>query len=377
MLLMKSSVALNSGVFLGALALLCSVASRLHGQPEANDPSLMLYFNFDNDVSHGQVVDLSGHGNHGWQFNPTNWITLTNGVFGSRAAQFTTNFVMSDNSGHVYPASQYIGVTNLNGIEFLTNATISFWVQFDPNSNLAITLLGAGYSPGYTPRPDVVSNSWNIERNFRPNLSFLVFAAGTHGVEVGRWPNDVIKWGGSNPNLGTLSMHLHTITVDCIHDEAITYYDGKPFMTNRVGVPWIRVSGYPIPWLCIGALRHVGTPYWGDDLYPNSGYHQGRLDDIRIYNRVLSSDEVVALYRGAGTPAAVRSLHVGCGAEGVIELTWAGVVGVTYRLELCRRLGDSGWEPLYPMLEATGGLMRVEDRIDNSTEKYYRVYPLP
>lgn len=374
---MKSGIVLRGEHAYRAVLVVFLLVAKLLGQQGVSDTSLRLHFGFDEDFSDGRVRDLSGHENHGWQFNPTNWITSTNGVFGSKGAQFTTNFVMWDYSGHVYPASQYIGVTNLNGFEFLTNATISFWVQFDTNADLTITILGAGYTAHYTPRPGVVTNSWDIGRKFRPYLSFIVYAAGTTGLEVVRWPNDVIRSGGSNPNLGTMAMHLHTVTVDCVRDEVIAYYDGEPYMTNRIGVPWIRISGYPRPWLCIGAHPHAGTPEWGDDLYPNSGYHHGKLDDIRIYDRVLTPQEVRALYRGAGSEASVQSLIIERTPDGNVQLSWYGRRNVRYQVEHCSDMSNPVWGVYGLPIQGEDDMIRLGHRIDGRTQLYFRVYPLP
>src|ERR1039457_6626163 len=73
------------------VALAYGLRAQSSGSP---DPSLKLHFDFDEDFSHGRVIDVSSNGNDGLQFNPTNWITATNGVFGTRAAYFTKVGVM-------------------------------------------------------------------------------------------------------------------------------------------------------------------------------------------------------------------------------------------------------------------------------------------
>jgi hypothetical protein len=285
---------------------------------------------------------------------------------------------MGDNSGHIYPASQYIGVTNLNGIEYLTNATFSFWVQFDPNSQLAIQLLSAGYTAGYSPGgPAAASNSWNIGRNFRSYLSFTVFAAGTGGRDVVIWPVDVIRPGGGTPNLGTTKMHLHTVTIDCLGNEVIAYYDGRPCMTNSISLPWIRVHGYPVPWICIGANRHLGTPQWGDDLWPNDGYHQGKLDDIRIYDRILSASEVFALYSGAGTPAACSYVNLLTDNAGQVQLNWESRTNVQYQVEYRTNLAPGSWTSLQLPVVGGSDTNSFTDSMSGQATKFYRVRPLP
>jgi hypothetical protein len=93
----------TSSRWLGCAAafVLIGLSVQLNAEPNVADSSLKLHLSFDQDFSGGQVVDLSGHGNHGWQFIPTNRVTPTNGVFGSVAAQCTANFVMPDTSGQL------------------------------------------------------------------------------------------------------------------------------------------------------------------------------------------------------------------------------------------------------------------------------------
>jgi hypothetical protein len=285
---------------------------------------------------------------------------------------------MSDNSGHTYPASQYIGVTNLNGIEYLTNATISFWVQFDTNNAITIQLLSAGFpAANALGGPSAASNSWTIGRNYRAYLSFSVYPADSDGRDVVNWPTDVIQWGGSKPNLATTKMHLHTVTIDCVADRAIAYYDGQPFTTNSIGLPWIRVYGYPIKWLCIGASKHVGTPQWGDDLWPNDGYHQGKLDDIRIFNRALSATEVLALYHGAGTPAVSSFVALHRNAANTVQFTWDSRTNVQYQVEYRTNLTVGSWTSLLAPVLGVGGTNSITDSISGQATKFYRVRPLP
>ena len=261
------------------------------------DSSLKLHLDFDEGFSSGQVVDTSGNGNDAWQFNPTNRIAPTPGVLGGTAAQFSL-------------PGAYLAVTNLAGFAYLTNGTISVWAKFAPNTDLATRLLDNGYTPGYAGNPSMASNSWALCRNYTANLSFLVFASGSTGQPLVSWPDDVVRSGGSNPDLSTTDFHLYSVTIDCPNSRAIAYYDGEPWMTNSINLPWIRVYGCAGQrWLSIGAASSDGTPQWGDDAYPGYGFFAGSLDDLRIYNRTLSAEEVHDLY--TGTPVQNRPSRPG------------------------------------------------------------------
>lgn len=273
------------------------------------DPSLKLRFDFNENFSQGKVLDVTGNTNDGWNMNVvppgqlvTNWITQTSGAFpNSFAGLWTSNGVMTNDPGQTYAMSTYLAVTNLNGFQYLTNGTISVWAWFTPNSDYAIRLLDNGFNQTYA--TGVSSNSWMLGRNYATTLSFTVYPGGGGISNVLNFPDDVIKDQGSAPyNFGTTNWHLYTITVSCPSNQIIAYYDGQPWQTNSINLPWLRVYGCGSqPWLCVGAMSHDGTPQWGDDSYPNDGFMEGRMDDLRIYNRTLSAGEVCNLYVGAGS----------------------------------------------------------------------------
>ena len=108
-------------------------------------------------------------------------------------------------------------------------------------------------------------------------------------------------------------LKLYTVTIDCLNNQAISYTNGMPVMTNTLDVPWIRIRETVLPWLCIGAQRHQGNLQPGDS-YPNDCFHNGVLDDIRIYNRTLSASEVQSLYTGSqvrSRPPVLTGFHIG------------------------------------------------------------------
>lgn len=262
--------------------------------------SLRLKFDFDEGFAgSGFVADMSGYSHDGISFNATNWITATNGVFGTTAGQWTYWGFQNDGQGHNYPASQYIGVTNLAGIQYLTNATISLWAQFDVNGDLQMQLLSAGFTAAYASGgPAQATNGWFLGRDSSENLWFAVYPSDTAKRRIVNWPADCDR-----VNLNTSTTHLYTVTVDCPNNRAVSYYDGSPYSTNNIGLPWLRVYGtINLPWLAVGTATMDGTPQWGDDLYPNSGYFVGRMDDLRIYDAALSADQVRQLYDPSYVP---------------------------------------------------------------------------
>lgn len=337
------------------------------------DPSLKLHFDFEADFSNGRVVDASGNGNDGWQPNPTNWIGTANGVFGSTAGRFSYAGYLSNDPPYIYVFSQYLAVTNLAGFAYLTNGTISFWAQIAANGDLVMQVLDTGYPVGYSGDPNLAYNSWSLGRAYTFNLVFTVHTAAGDMQVVG-WPTDVVRWGGSNPDLSTTQFHLYTVTVDCPNHRAVAYYDGQPYMTNALLVPWIRIYGFPSQqWLCVGALAHDGTPGWGDDLYPNAGFFVGRLDDLRIYNRTLAAAEVQALYSGS---TYARNLRIQKADGPSIQLEWDAQSNAIYQVEYLPDLRPNTWAPLGLPIPGNA-TNRIVDSELGQPARFYRSRVLP
>jgi hypothetical protein len=261
---------------------------------------LQLHLDFSTLMTVG-VADVTGNGHTALQFNSTNNIATTNGIYGTTAGQWAYKFTQSDLSGHTYPASQYLAVTNMTGIQYLTNATVSFWAQISSNGDLAMNVMSAGFDPYNAIGGDVTAatNGWFIGRDYTAQLRFMDYPANGSRNRVVAWPNDT-----SSVDLSTTNFHLYTVTIDCISNRVVSYYDGNQCDTNTIDLPWIRMYGtINQPWLAIGTATMDGTPMWGDDLYPNTAYFVGRMADVRLWNRTLSAQDASDLFHGIDLPA--------------------------------------------------------------------------
>ena len=53
------------------------------------------------------------------------------------------------------------------------------------------------------------------------------------------------------------------------------------------------------PWIGLGCDTHAGTPPMEDEVgedYPNHGWFNGLMDDVRIYDGPLTSSEMAVVY---------------------------------------------------------------------------------
>jgi hypothetical protein len=272
------------------------------------DPNLQVHLDFDeNFVSAGKIADTTGYGHDAWNFNSTNWITATLGPDGN-AGLWTVVGVMTNDPPQVYNLSQYAGITNLSNIQFITNGTISAWVLWATNTERYDTILDCGYPPMYAGNSSAATNSWELqygepyamtgsletnETSFGP--CFIVYG----NTVTNNLTNPSLCLHFNQPRDGSNWWHL-AVVWNAASNTIVAYQNGQPISTNALGSPWLRVSGSPVtPWLSVGADQHNGTPQWGDDRYPNAGFLKGALDDIRIYNRALSSVEVGNTYFGS------------------------------------------------------------------------------
>ncbi len=264
------------------------------------DTNLVVYLDFEEDLSQNKIQDVSGYSHDAINFNPSNWITAAPGVFWE-AGQWTVVGVMTNDPGQTYNLSQYAGITNLAGIDFITNGTISVWVQWATNAERWDTILDAGYQRAYSAQPSLATNSWALHYG-SANLSdtpvgpiFKLYSDDLNN------PYTLISW--TQPRDGSNWWHI-AVTWTGTNNTVVGYQNGQAIQTNTLGgAQYLRVSGSPTPpWISVGAMQHDGTPEWGDNKYPNSGFFKGKMDDLRIYNRPLSAAEVQNLYAGASVP---------------------------------------------------------------------------
>jgi hypothetical protein len=288
---------------------------RLNVQEGPTDPSLLLHLPFDNDFSDGVVVDASGYGNHGRRYGrpccPTNWPTATAGPDGSQAGNFNW---YSDDYGLYGRSGDYIGIPTVTPFLNMPRATVSAWARFravynggnyvgDQNS----TILYSGHA---------TKGAWYLGRYYNHSTSFNVFTNTTENVKGVYFPDN------SLPNGDTHRWNHYLVTFD--QGVFKGYYNGVCFVTNTLPITELTAAG---TWMGVACWTFNKDP-WLDldvDLHPNNAWVNGTMDDLRVYDRVLSDTEVQELYYSFDKtpPNFPTNLTVRTESSSQVSLRWA------------------------------------------------------
>ena len=268
---------------------------RVGVQTSIPDSSLVLHLAFDNEISSGTVLDVSGFGNHGFRYGLTNWPSASFGPDGSFAGKFTRYGAIS---------GDYAGVPYSSNLDNLSQGTLLVWGRYTANSYGATALVDASWWED--------SNSWVLGRNYAYNTKFSVESG---GVEI-----PVISYPDQTTDYDTGGWHYYGVSWDGTNFTG--YYDGLPISTYPQAAFPKLVLGGNYRWIAIGCRNHDGTPIWGDDEYPNNGWMGGLIDDVRLYRRVLTAAEVLALYGSFDKlpPSSPSNLIARAVSSGQIEL---------------------------------------------------------
>jgi hypothetical protein len=327
------------------------------GPLEAQDTELLTWIRFDDDFSDERLDDSSGKGNHAYRFGrpgsvyPTNWPTQvlasstpgTNGLFGQYAGDFKW---YGDGWGIYGRSGDYGAITNVAPFTNLTQATFAVWARYasakridnsyDYSQDGNSTLLSAGTSTG-------VIGSWDFGRFNQAiwlnNTRFYITTNGNFNVpQVGNGSDPTFGKAGrivfNYPDNGytngdTIIWRHYAFTFS--NGVCRTYYQGTNYssgdispVTTRLTVGWN--NNVSMPFVGVGTDTHGGSPSLEDEPdgpdYPNNGWFNGQMDDVRIYSRALTDAEILTVYNngtvgGSGSPSSrlrfmnARSVRVG------------------------------------------------------------------
>ena len=234
---------------------LISFTQIIHAQVPTYVPTngLVGYWPFN-----GNVNDESGNGNNG----------TVNG------ATLTTDRNGNANSAYSFDGNDLISILNSPSFNFGTtnNFTMSLWFKRQSTSD-----------------------EWDVLLSYScPD------EGGGGGLQLGTTTNFHLEFGSSGAeffdggNVNDTSWHMLTVTFDRVIDIVKIYQDGE--YVSNINVP----NTYTYSPTCnsnilIGGERNYWPQY----------YFNGLIDDIAIYNRALTQEEIIQLYTATPAPTEV------------------------------------------------------------------------
>lgn len=218
---------------------------------------LLAHANAQSFLTNGLVAYYPFNGNSyeatGSGYNLTNF-----------GAQLATDRFGNTNSAYSFNGSSYM-ITATNNLlpSGSANRTLSLWVKTDSSlTNVSGNYIAADYGSGAS-----------------PNLAFGLFLGNRY------WG---IHFDGANQQVfSSIKPDTSWHQFVCIYSNGFAqmYVDG----IQNTNAPWTTSTA-------------VGRLIVGNNINGFSEYFRGIIDDIRIYNRALSSSEVTALYNAELNP---------------------------------------------------------------------------
>jgi hypothetical protein len=293
---------------------------------------LVAYYPFN-----GNTSDASGNGNDGIFVPATS---------ASSEPTLTTNHLGVANSAYEFNLGSYVYaiVPNLP----LANAprTISGWMKLNASS---------------APDEETIA-SWGYADNSASDGSGTAFAlwANFYDVDNGR---NLYSWGSFNDVSAPYDFNFNTfyyVADSYDGDGNLTLFvNGAPVAQKSIGSYNTSTNGYL---LRMGVSTHAA---W------NSDYLDGSLDNIRIYNRALSTNEIAQLYAIESAPITNAPVLT---VQKAIYVTYSNLSpGTNYQLQVSTDLNS--WTNSGMSFVATNSTWRSANYWDVSdwSDLYFRL----
>jgi hypothetical protein len=237
-----------------------SAFASIMGKPMSNS-GLVGYWNFEDAKGGNKTYDRSGLGSNG---------TLNNmDLFGSWVTSSTTGQALTFDG-----SNDYVDITNLTSNTYFldTTSTFSFWIKTTQTSTGEIIGKRGGVGSGGL---DIVINNTPSDgfiSAYTRNATGGIILSRTQSTGVindGTWHHVVII-------ITTNSTSFSNQNIDI-------YIDG---VLNEGSLTNIAVPGFTADSIKFGGRVTI-----------NNTYYQGSLDEVRLYGRGLSTDEISRLYK--------------------------------------------------------------------------------
>jgi hypothetical protein len=285
---------------------------------DVNTNSLLVYLDFEDDfTATNRILDKSPEGlRPAWRYGrtdyPTNYptqVAATNVPGRVGISGYAGSFSWwNDGFGEYGKSGQYAAITNSAALTNLPQATIMLWGKYNrvrtdqtsdptpdhsPNNNA--TFLSGGYNK---------VGAWEFGRDGGPYTEFMVTTNGNTFARQGiRFPDQM--WSASADG-DTTNWHHYAVTF--ASGNANAYYDGvwfTNFQFNATHLSLGKNGSNPKAYLAVGCRTHNGTPSMSDVdeaswAYPNNGWLDGYVDEVRVYGAALSASEISGIVATTG-----------------------------------------------------------------------------
>ena len=221
-----------------------------------------------------------------WPFNSTLADSLSTTVGVSTNTSFGNGVIGKGLQGS---ANGYMVSAVPAAVQALHSFTISCWVNMPQNTTGAIGIIGIANAKNFWGNFDIFFDNGSTATT--GVLKVHMFNNGTSATGVDAW-----EGGYTVANPWNTWTHI-LVTYDDTKSTVTVYYDGAVAGTNTVStfapLNWAGVQN-----MVFGTLQFQTTPSLTTNTGSQgwAGYLTGVLDQVRIYNKVLSASEASALY---------------------------------------------------------------------------------
>ncbi len=269
---------------------------------ENQEDSLVLYFPFDSGPLDGVIEDQSGKGNHG----------VVNGA---------VTFVSGEGSGagafEFHGTDESVFVAKSDSLDVGQQLTFAAWYKPYDRSNLPESEQQnpiLEYSNGQTAGAHLWTKTIGYQWNGKGTGANLVDTTGndvSYVVSTGDKP--VNEW------------HHLVVTYDGATNTGRVYIDGILAETRQFSSSFTPQTAYDL---------YIGRRIWDHQIY------KGLLDEIRIYNRALTGQEVRGLYDATGLGLVYQNFEDNNGSP---EYGWP-INGAATARSTTRHSGAYSWK---------------------------------
>jgi hypothetical protein len=206
----------------------------------------------------GNSNDESGNGNNGLVVGPT----------------LTTNRKGVSNSAYLFDGTNdYINISPaLSKLNSLSEITISTWIYKD-GAGLG-TYFGHWIDNGQPTTPIGITQAINLSDKFTVTMVGGQHTSSQSSISLNNWSNITIVFNGSSQAGSKLKLYVNGVFVENMPDTNIPLRSGT--VANRT---------------YIGANASLNAIYQ---------YFKGKIDDMGIWDRALSADEISKIFAGQG-----------------------------------------------------------------------------